>query len=148
MDFLSYFALAILFFVVLVLSYGMIAIHDIPYHMALKRNHPHADAIHAGGWISLFTLYAIWPFLWILVTAYHPVHGYGGKPWAVTNEADVGGSDDATSRVTALEKIIASVEANVVNIISHFRAKAKENNKILEYALIDRDVAMQIYVSC
>src|SRR5947199_8434849 len=72
MDFLSYFALAILFFVVLVLAYGMIAIHDIPYHMALKRNHPHADAIHAGGWISLFTLHAIWPFLWIWATAYHP----------------------------------------------------------------------------
>jgi hypothetical protein len=65
MDFLSYFALAILIFVVVILSYGMIAIHDIPYHMALKRNHPHADAIHAAGWISLFTLHAIWPFLWI-----------------------------------------------------------------------------------
>ena len=80
MDFLSYFALAILFFVVLVLAYGMIAIHDIPYHMALKRNHPHADAIHAGGWISLFTLHAIWPFLWIWATAYHPEGGYAGKP--------------------------------------------------------------------
>ncbi|SRR6266513_4899732 len=115
MDFLSYFALAILFFVVLVLSYGMIAIHDIPYHMALKRNHPHADAIHAGGWISLFTLHAIWPFLWIWATAYHPVHGYGGKPWAETNEADGGGSDDATSRVAALEKKIAALEANASN---------------------------------
>ena len=41
MDFLSYFALAILIFVVLILSYGMIAIHDIPYHIAKKRNHPH-----------------------------------------------------------------------------------------------------------
>jgi len=52
MDFLSYFALAILFFVVLTLAYGMIAIHDIPYHIAKARNHPHQDAIHAGGWIS------------------------------------------------------------------------------------------------
>ena len=80
MDFLSYFALIVLIFVVLVLSYGMIAIHDIPYHMALKRNHPHADAIHAAGWISLFTLHAIWPFLWIWATAYHPEGGYAGKP--------------------------------------------------------------------
>src|SRR5689334_17772843 len=80
MDFLSYFALIVLIFVILVLSYGMIAIHDIPYHMALKRNHPHADAIHAAGWISLFTLHAIWPFLWIWATAYHPVGGYAGKP--------------------------------------------------------------------
>jgi hypothetical protein len=49
MDFLSYFALVILFLVVLILAYGMIAIHDIPYHMAKARNHPHQDAIHAGG---------------------------------------------------------------------------------------------------
>src|SRR5437667_10792078 len=86
MDFLSYFALAILFFVVLTLAYGMIAIHDIPYHMAKKRNHPHQDAINAGGWISLFTLHAIWPFLWIWATAYHPVHGYSGRPREKTDQ--------------------------------------------------------------
>ena len=111
MDFLSYFALAILIFVVLTLSYGMIAIHDIPYHMAKARNHPHQDAIHAGGWISLFTLHAIWPFLWIWATAYHPVHGYGGRPREKTDQADPEGSN-AASRVAALEKKIAALEAN------------------------------------
>ena len=111
MDFLSYFALVILIFVVLVLSYGMIAIHDIPYHMAKARNHPHQDAIHAGGWISLFTLHAIWPFLWIWATAYHPVHGYGGRPRGKTDQADPEESD-ATSRVAALEEKIAALEAN------------------------------------
>ena len=80
MDGLSYFALAILIFVVLTLAYGMIAIHDIPYIVAKKRDHPHQDAIHYGGWISLFTLHAIWPFLWIWATAYHPEGGYAGKP--------------------------------------------------------------------
>jgi uncharacterized protein DUF3302 len=95
MDFLSYFALIVLIFVVLVLSYGMIAIHDIPYHMALKRNHPHADAIHAAGWISLFTLHAIWPFLWIWATAYHPVGGYAGKP---REEVDPEGSEANESK--------------------------------------------------
>jgi len=111
MDFLSYFALAILFFVVLTLAYGMIAIHDIPYHMALKRNHPHADAIHAGGWISLFTLHAIWPFLWIWATAYHPEHGYAGAPRGETAQVGSEGSN-ADSRVAALEKKIAALEAN------------------------------------
>ena len=110
MDFLSYFALAILIFVVLILSYGMIAIHDIPYHIALKRDHPHQDAIHAAGWISLFTLHAIWPFLWIWATAYHPVHGYGGRPREKTDQAGAEGSD-ATSRIAALEKKIAALEA-------------------------------------
>jgi hypothetical protein len=110
MDFLSYFALAILIFVVVILSYGMIAIHDIPYHMAVKRNHPHQDAIHAAGWISLFTLHAIWPFLWIWATAYHPEGGYAGKPREKPYQADPEGSN-ATSRVAALEKKIAALEA-------------------------------------
>lgn len=77
MDALSYFALGILIFVVLTLAYGMIIIHDVPYHIAQKRNHPHRDAIHAAGWVSLFTLHAIWPFLWIWATVYRPDLGYG-----------------------------------------------------------------------
>ena len=63
--FLNYFALGVLIFVFLVIFYGIIAIHDIPYLIAKKRNHPHADAIHTAGWVSLFTLHVIWPFLWI-----------------------------------------------------------------------------------
>jgi len=111
MDFLSYFALAILFFVILVLAYGMIAIHDIPYHMALKREHPHADAIHAGGWISLFTLHAIWPFLWIWATAYHPEHGYAGKPGRKANQVADTTAGDENPRIAELERKIADLEA-------------------------------------
>jgi hypothetical protein len=77
MDGLSIFALIILIFVVLTLAYGMIIIHDIPYHFAKKRDHPHQDAIHVAGWVSLFTLHAIWPFLWIWATIYRPGRGYG-----------------------------------------------------------------------
>lgn len=74
--FLNYFALGVLIFVFLVLFYGIIAIHDIPYNMAKKRNHPHADAIHTAGWVSLFTLHVIWPFLWIWATLYQPERGW------------------------------------------------------------------------
>jgi hypothetical protein len=38
--FLDYFALTVLIFVVMVLFYGIIAIHDIPYEIATHRNHP------------------------------------------------------------------------------------------------------------
>ncbi|UMG87975.1 DUF3302 domain-containing protein [Klebsiella pneumoniae] len=39
----------------LVIFAGIIAIHDIPYLIAKKRNQsPHADAIHTAGWVSLF----------------------------------------------------------------------------------------------
>src|SRR5213593_1082877 len=70
--FLNYFALGILIFVVVVLFYGIIAIHDIPHIIAKSRDHPHQDAIHAAGWVSLFTLHALWPFLWIWAMAYRP----------------------------------------------------------------------------
>ena len=57
--FLNYFALGLLIFVVVTLFYGIIAIHDVPYEIAKKRDHPHQDAIHAAGWVSLFTLHAL-----------------------------------------------------------------------------------------
>jgi hypothetical protein len=75
--FLNYFALGVLIFVVVVLFYGVIAIHDIPHLMAKSRNHPHQDAIHAAGWVSLFTLHVLWPFLWIWAMAYRPDRGWG-----------------------------------------------------------------------
>ena len=74
---LSYFALFLLIFVAVVLFYGIIALHDIPYEIARKRQHPHQDAIHVAGWVSLFTLHIIWPFLWIWATLYKPGYGWG-----------------------------------------------------------------------
>ncbi len=75
--FLDYFALGVLILVFLVIFYGIIILHDIPYLIAKKRNHPHADAIHVAGWVSLFTLHVIWPFLWIWATLYRPERGWG-----------------------------------------------------------------------
>jgi len=75
--FLNYFALGLLFFVVIVLVYGIIAIHDIPARIAKNRHHPHEDAIHAAGWISLFMLHVLWPFLWIWAMMYQPQRGWG-----------------------------------------------------------------------
>lgn len=74
---LSYVALGLLVFVGLVLFYGVIVIHDIPYEIAKERNHPHQDAIHVAGWVSLFTLHVLWPFLWIWATLYRPERGWG-----------------------------------------------------------------------
>ncbi|NRB67005.1 MAG: DUF3302 domain-containing protein [Vibrio sp.] len=75
--FLDYFALGLLIFVVLVIFYGIIVIHDIPYEIAKQRAHPHQDAIHYAGWVSLFTLHAIWPFLWIWATLWRQERGWG-----------------------------------------------------------------------
>ncbi len=46
---LDYVALAILIAVALILFYGVIVIHDIPYEIAKERRHPHQDAIHYAG---------------------------------------------------------------------------------------------------
>ena len=88
--FLNYFALGLLFFVIIVLVYGIIAIHDIPAKIAKARHHPHEDAIHAAGWVSLFTLHVLWPFLWIWAMAYQPERGWGfaHKPGEPTSSAD------------------------------------------------------------
>ena len=45
---LNYFALGLLLFIVIMMFYTIIAIHDIPAKIAESRHHPHADAIHAA----------------------------------------------------------------------------------------------------
>jgi hypothetical protein len=103
--FLNYFALGLLIFVVITLFYGIIAIHDVPYEIAHKRGHPHQDAIHAAGWVSLFTLHALWPFLWIWAMLYRPERGWGfahGSPGA-NNSALSNKLDDLVRRVQDLE---------------------------------------------
>ncbi len=112
--FLNYFALGVLIFVFLVLFYGIIAIHDIPYNMAKKRNHPHADAIHTAGWISLFTLHAIWPFLWIWATLYQPERGWGMQNHLPASEPEPDLKPDIerlSKRITELENKLAAAQA-------------------------------------
>ena len=86
--FLNYFALFLLVFVVVVLFYGIIA-------------------IHAAGWVSLFTLHALWPFLWIWAMAYRPARGWGfshqSAPVDAAPTADASELEDLRRRVAELE---------------------------------------------
>jgi uncharacterized protein DUF3302 len=77
MDLLSFFALGIIVFVFLTLAYGIVAIHDIPYNMPKRAITRTEMPSIAAGWVSLFTLHAIRPFLWIWATVYRPERGYG-----------------------------------------------------------------------
>lgn len=116
--FLEYLALTLLIVVSLILIYAAIYIHDIPYEMAVKRNHPHQDAIHYGGWLSLFTLHAIWPFLWIWATLYKPGVGYGfgsggsesSRELAATVEELAKTVDELQQQVSALQESSADEE--------------------------------------
>lgn len=116
---LDYVALGMLVFVGITLFYGIIAIHDIPYEIAKHRNHPHQDAIHVTGWISLFTLHTLWPLLWIWATLYREDRGWGfgdGKtPAEVIGEltTQIG---TLNARLAALEEPgIGSTEPEPVN---------------------------------
>jgi hypothetical protein len=104
--FLNYFALGLLLFVVVVLFYGIIAIHDIPYLISKSRDHPHQDAIHAAGWVSLFTLHALWPFLWIWAMAYRPERGWGFSHPDTTPTTDADELEDLRQRVGKLENTL------------------------------------------
>ncbi len=104
---LDYVALFLLIFVALVLFYGIIVIHDIPYEIAVKRNHPHQDVLHVAGWVSLFTLHAIWPFLWIWAMMYREDRGWGIKQGA-EGAAEASG---LAKRLDALEARLAEIEA-------------------------------------
>ena len=110
---LDYVALGILIFAFITVFYGIIVIHDIPYEIAVHRNHPHQDSIHVAGWISLLFMGAIWPFLWIWSTLYREDRGWGfergdediaaaNDPGATESEAAVDDSVPAASEAEAV----------------------------------------------
>ena|SRR5512139_380304 len=105
--FLNYFALGLLFFVVAVLFYGIIAIHDVPHMIAESRHHPHQDAIYAAGWVSLFTLHALWPFLWIWAMAYRPERGWG------FSQSESAGSAESKSELENLRRRVTELETSL-----------------------------------
>jgi hypothetical protein len=104
--FLNYFALGLLIFVVITLFYGIIAIHDVPYEIARRRDHPHQDAIHVAGWVSLFTLHAIWPFLWIWAMLYRPERG-----WGFSHDTAEAGAGNYSDKFNDLLRRVQELEA-------------------------------------
>jgi Protein of unknown function (DUF3302) len=63
--FLNYLALILILAVLVTLFYTFIYIHELPYEAAKHRNHPQQDAIYVACWLSLFTLHALWPIVYI-----------------------------------------------------------------------------------
>jgi hypothetical protein len=106
--FLNYFALGLLIFVVVVLFYGIIAVHDVPHMIAESRHHPHQDAIYAAGWVSLFTLHALWPFLWIWAMAYRSDRG-----WGFSTQPAAPGAPPAPDQIDELRRRISKLEGKV-----------------------------------
>ncbi|WP_432468837.1 DUF3302 domain-containing protein [Agarivorans sp. Z349TD_8] len=117
--FLDFFALGLLLFVALTLFYGIIAIHDIPYEISKHRNHPHQDAIHVAGWVSLFTLHVLWPFLWIWATLYREDRGWGFQQIEQRQQDLENQEQLLASREQVMEAEISKLKRQVAIISKH-----------------------------
>ncbi len=106
---LDFIALGLLITVATTILYAIIYIHDIPYEIAKKRNHPHLHAIHTAGWVSLFLMHALWPFLWIWATLYVPEKGWGMSSHGGSGQkSDV--QDEQNQELVALKARVAALE--------------------------------------
>jgi hypothetical protein len=95
---LEYIALGLLIVMCTFIIYLIIYVHDIPYEIAKKRDHPHQDAIHIAGWVSLFLLHTIWPLLWIWAYLYKPGEKF------LQMEVTGAGSMEQNERIIQLEE--------------------------------------------
>jgi hypothetical protein len=100
---LEYISLTILIVMTTFIIYLIIYIHDIPYEIAKKRDHPHQDAIHVAGWVSLFLLHTIWPLLWIWAYLYKPGEKF------LQMEVTGAGSEEQGKRIVQLEKQVQAL---------------------------------------
>ena len=104
---LEYAALALLITMVLFVIYLIIYIHDIPYEIAKKRGHPHQDAIHIAGWISMFLAHSIWPFVWIWAYLYKPGEKF------MQLELSGAGSDEQNKKIARLEQQVQELKTTI-----------------------------------
>ncbi len=104
---LEYVVLVGMIIVFIIVFYGIIVVHDIPYEIAVHRNHPHQDAIHVAGWISLLFMGAIWPFLWIWATLYREDRG-----WGMVGSDPGRGDESLGERLSDLERRLAKLEGD------------------------------------
>ena len=106
-------ALIMLLLSVTALSYLFIFIHDIPHRIAKKRNHPQAEAIHYACWLSLFTLHAIWPLVFL---------------WAVSNpDTSLKVHVDGVGETPAAGQNVAALEARIAHLESQLREQLQRS---------------------
>lgn len=104
---LEYFTLGVLIMGLTLTFYTFVYIHDIPYEIAKHRNHPQKEAIHVACWLSLVTLHAIWPIVFI---------------WAVSKQRPEGVAAAADGPIA--DKL-AALEARLVELEKRHSTEAK-----------------------
>lgn len=103
--FLDYLSLVILLMGFTLVFYTFVYIHDLPHKYAKEREHPQEEAIHVACWLSLFTLHAIWPivFLWAVS------HKKGQAAHVIVSTEE--GKPDLATRLAELEARLKSLES-------------------------------------
>ena len=120
---LEYVALGLLLVMTTFVIYLIIYIHDIPYEIAKKRDHPHQDAIHIAGWVSLFLLHAIWPLLWIWAYLYKPGEKF------LQMEVTGAGSEEQRKKIAQLEEQVLAMSVALNELISPASEGTAEENQ-------------------
>ena len=120
---LEYAALILLIVMVTFIIYLVIYIHDIPYEIAKKRDHPHQDAIHIAGWVSLFLLHTIWPLLWIWAYLYKPGEKF------LQMEVTGAGSEEQKKRIDQLEAQLDEVSTKLNDLLASASGSMAEENQ-------------------
>lgn len=100
---LEYVALILLLIVLVLVFYTFIYLHELPYEVAKHRNHPQTEAIYVACWLSLFTLHAIWPivFIWAISKP---------KPIQIAIAGEMSGSPDFGKRLEEFERRLVMME--------------------------------------
>ena len=120
---LEYLALGLLIVMTTFIIYLVIYIHDIPYEIAKKRDHPHQDAIHIAGWVSLFLLHTIWPLLWIWAYLYKPGEKF------LQMEVTGAGSEEQKKRIEQLEEQVRSLSTALSQLLPSASENRVEENQ-------------------
>lgn len=89
-----------------------------------KRNHPQQDALHIAGWVSLFTLHAIWPFLWIWATLYREDRGWGFSTVA--------------KRELSLEEDVSTLRQTVTNLQARLEQLEQAKTNVVEPVITNK----------
>lgn len=95
--FLNYLSLFMVLCSITAIFYLFIYIHELPYESAKHRNHPHTEAIYVACWLSLFTLHALWPLIFI---------------WALSHREAEEADADLGAKLSGLEARLSRLETN------------------------------------
>jgi hypothetical protein len=106
--FLDYLALFLLLLSIVVVFYTFIYIHELPHKFAKERDHPHAEAIFFACWLSLFTLHAIWPIVFIWAVAHKRRREAAAKDSVPLLP---GSNGELTDRIAVLEERLRKLES-------------------------------------